>query len=598
MSIAADAAIIEDPEAQDLAKILAARRAGDWLGVYDASSRAIREGRSSEEMRYSQALALANIEDTQRALALFEAYGLGNSRNSHKRALRARLLKDQGRLDEAYEGYRAIFDRTRDSYHGINAASIALLSGRQEEARTLAKRILRLKKVKAPEDYYCAATRAEALLILGDAKAAHRAIKQAVMLPGAGPGPQSGTLRQLARVAPSAGVTAADMAPLLDRLCPPASFHYAGHMFVPDAAREARIRAGVEAVLDRRDAGFAYGSLAAGADIIVAEAVLDRGGELNLVLPCALPDFIAQSVRPPGEEWVARAERCLERAGPDRVSYASKLDYVSDPSIFTYGGAVAMGLARLHAQQLATRAFQLAVWDGKAGGPVGTGADVRLWRAYGGETEIVAAGGVERNYRRPAIAVPPPLPRRTAAILFTDYAGFSRLSESAYPVFDSEVMGRVAQVLARHESRVIARNTWGDALYAVLDDAIAGAEFAIDLQQALKDFDGVQLGLEAGRGGMRIALHYGSIYQSVDRVTGQPNFLGNEVARAARIEPVTPPGDVYVTEPFAAMIALHAPDRFRCRYVGQVDLAKKYGAFPMYRLTAASGSVEDPAPPR
>jgi class 3 adenylate cyclase len=87
---------------------------------------------------------------------------------------------------------------------------------------------------------------------------------------------------------------------------------------------------------------------------------------------------------------------------------------------------------------------------------------------------------------------------------------------------------------------------------------------------------------------MRIALHYGSVYESRDRVTGQPNFLGNEVARAARIEPVTPPGDVYVTEPFAAMIALHAPDRFNCRYVGQVALAKKYGAFPMYRLTAAS----------
>ena len=43
-------------------------------------------------------------------------------------------------------------------------------------------------------------------------------------------------------------------------------------------------------------------------------------------------------------------------------------------------------------------------------------------------------------------------------------------------------------------------------------------------------------------------------------------------------------------EPFAAMIALHAPYRFRCRYVGQVDLAKKYGAFPMYRLTAAQGT--------
>lgn len=594
MSTAPDT-IIDDSEAQDLAKVLAARRAGDWLGVYDASSRAIRAERSTEEMRYNQALALANIEDTERALALFETYGLGRSRNSHKRALRARLLKDQGRLDEAYEGYRAIFDRTRDSYHGINAASIALLNGRPQEAQALARRILRLKKVKAPEDYYCAATRAEALLILGDPAAALSAVEQAVTLPGAGPGPQSGTLRQLARVGTAVGVEGPALDTLLDRLRPPASFHFVGHIFVPDEAEEARIRAAVEAILDRRGAGYAFGSLAAGADIVIAETVLDRGGELSIILPCALPDFIAVSVRPAGEAWVARFHRCIERVGPDRIIYASKLDYVSDPGLFGYGAAVAMGLARLRAQQLCTRCFQLAVWDGQAGGPIGTGADVRLWRARGGETEAIAAGAVDRDYPRPTAKAQPPLPRRTAAILFTDYAGFSRLSESAYPVFDREIMGRVADVLDRHGRQVLARNTWGDALYAILDDAIAGAEFAVDLQASLKQFDGVNLGLEEGRGGMRIALHYGSIYRSTDRVTGLPNFLGNEVARAARIEPVTPPGDVYVTEPFAAMIALHAPDRFVCRYVGRVDLAKKYGAFPMYRLTPSAAAVEEPA---
>lgn len=584
--------IIDDPEAHDLAAVLAARRAGDWLGVYDASSRAIRGDRSTEEMRYSQALALANIEDTERALALFEAYGLGQSRNSHKRALRARLLKDQGRLAEAYEGYRAIFDRTRDSYHGINAASIALLSGRPDEARALAKRILRLKKVKAPEDYYCAATRAEALLILGDAKAALRAVKQAVMLPGAGAGPQSSTLRQLARVGAAVGADGQELDALLERLRPPASFQFVGHIFKPDAGEEARIRREVIAILDRRGAGSAFGSLAAGADIVIAETVLDRGGELTIVLPCALPDFVAVSVRPAGEAWVARFDHILEQIGPGRIVYASKLDYVSDPGIFGYGAAVAMGLARLRAQQLCTRVFQLAVWDGTAGGAAGTGADVALWRANGGETEIVEAGGIDRDYHRPAPQSPSPLARRTAAILFTDYAGFSRLSESAYPLFDGEIMGRVAEVLARHEANVLARNTWGDALYAVLDGAIAGAEFAVDLQDSLKQYDGVHLGLEEGRGGMRIALHYGSIYQSVDRVTGLANFLGAEVARAARIEPVTPPGDVYVTEPFAAMIALHARGRFVCRYVGRVDLAKKYGAFPMYRLTPGAAPVE------
>jgi hypothetical protein len=55
----------------------------------------------------------------------------------------------------------------------------------------------------------------------------------------------------------------------------------------------------------------------------------------------------------------------------------------------------------------------------------------------------------------------------------------------------------------------------------------------------------------------------------------------------ARIEPVTPPGAVFVTEPFAAMLMLEAPERFVTRYVGRIDLAKEAGSAPMYRLTRA-----------
>ena len=56
------------PGAADLINARAARRAGDWLGVYDVASKAMRAGRDSEEMRYNQALALANIEDIEGAI--------------------------------------------------------------------------------------------------------------------------------------------------------------------------------------------------------------------------------------------------------------------------------------------------------------------------------------------------------------------------------------------------------------------------------------------------------------------------------------------------------------------------------------------------
>ena len=45
--------------------------------------------------------------------------------------------------------------------------------------------------------------------------------------------------------------------------------------------------------------------------------------------------------------------------------------------------------------------------------------------------------------------------------------------------------------------------------------------------------------------GMRIGVHYGPAYRTIDHITGRTTFYGTEVSKAARIEPVTPPGAVF-----------------------------------------------------
>lgn len=50
------------------------------------------------------------------------------------------------------------------------------------------------------------------------------------------------------------------------------------------------------------------------------------------------------------------------------------------------------------------------------------------------------------------------------------------------------------------------------------------------------------------------------------------------------VEPRTPVGDVYVTDPFAAMLTLEGDPSLSCQYVGHVPSAKDYGSFPMYLL--------------
>ena len=83
---------------------------------------------------------------------------------------------------------------------------------------------------------------------------------------------------------------------------------------------------------------------------------------------------------------------------------------------------------------------------------------------------------------------------------------------------------------------------------------------------------------------MRLGVHFAPIFEGYDPVLKVTSYYGSQVSRTARIEPITPPGEIYVTEPFAATLALEAGDAFRCDYVGQVPLAKDYGSFRMYRL--------------
>jgi hypothetical protein len=60
--------------------------------------------------------------------------------------------------------------------------------------------------------------------------------------------------------------------------------------------------------------------------------------------------------------------------------------------------------------------------------------------------------------------------------------------------------------------------------------------------------------------------------------------MGSHVSRAARIEPVTPPGSVHVREPFAAAPVLAGRDEFVCDYVGHMPTAKEFGRLRMHSL--------------
>ena len=362
---------------------------------------------------------------------------------------------------------------------------------------------------------------------------------------------------------------------------------FCGHMFNSDIAAEKALTARIGEAIDAHEITAGYGPLACGADILIAEALLERGAELRVVLPFCEEDFIAESVLSGGEDWLPRYHACRDAAAS--VSFATPNAYVGDDNQFAYNSRYAMGLTVLRAQVEQCETVQLAVISDKFAslsktGIAGTVADIKLWQDLGRETAMIPAGPVPRKLSFPAHEpIGKGTKREVRSILFADYKGFSRLGERQLPIFMDLVMGRIAEVLNAYGDHVEFRNTWGDALYAIIDEPQIAAAIATDLQDRLAGLPETLMP-KGEIAGMRIGVHYGPIWVGTDRITGNRIWYGGEVNRTARIEPVTPVGGVYCTDSFAA--ALLVSDYRDCSFapVGKIQLAKNFGEVELFRL--------------
>ena len=577
------------------AAILAAEQRGELLLAFDLAEHALAQRPNDRWLQHRAVLALARAGSTDEAERRYRQYALGQARNEDALALAARLKKDQAlastgqerrrRAAEAAGVYRSTFTHTGGYYPAINAATLELIAGNGKAARTLAQAALERARTANDDPYYAVATEAEALLLLGDLDAARTALKRAGRLAGGNHSAVATTRRQLRVVCDEKGIQPT----VLDALVNPEVVHFCGHRprahgWEPDveAALSRRIRSTVAA----KRIGFAFGSLAAGADILWAEGLLDAGAELHIVLPFAVEEFVATSVAPSGPDWHERFRVCLDRAAD--VRFATEDEYLGDDVLYRYAAELAMGLAILRARHLDSTVSQLALWDGSpARGEAGTAIDVARWRRTGLPAAVVSSPAA------PDVELEPPANRASKreirALLFGDVQGFSRLTDAHVPAFAEHVLGTFAAVLERHAGSVCYQNTWGDGLYVVLRDAVGAARVALALQAALVDLDAAAAGLPPLA--LRVGAHLGPVYPIVDPVLSLRAFMGSHVSRTARIEPVAPPGDVYVTEQFAAALLLESGD-FDCRYVGHVPAAKDYGRLRMYRLARRERAVD------
>lgn len=576
-------------------------RGGQYLQAYDLATELIHRGNTDPEIRYTAVLSLAKSGATTHARRRYEGLGLGSVTPTEVSprlaediaALSPRLDKDMALARppsdrgtwarRSAEGYRAAFVRHRSRYLAVNAATMWLVAGHRLQAEQMARAALGIvpsSKLGTDDQYWEYASEAEAALTLGDVARAETAIATAGRLSPDNHAARATTLRQLRMVCELLGQDASILTPLAN----PSIIHYCGHRIAPMGAsgrfrsdEEGRVRSELESTFGRLGVGFGVGSLAAGADILAAEALLERGAELNVVLPFNRDEFVRVSVAPAGDAWIRRFERCLAAASDVVIATAS--EYLDDPILFDFCSRIAMGDALMRARHLETEVHQVAVWDGHAtGDAAGTAVDVARWQGTGYPSTVIQVSSEARVTRTTEVPR-----RRIRALIFADFAGFSALSDGQVAVFQEQVMSRLAATVEHAQPHLLSGRTWGDGMYLVLDDVAAAADCALTLQEAVLAMDFPSHGLPGLRG-LRVAAHATPVFEGWDPIGGNRLFYGAGVTQTARIEPRTPEGEVYATHPFAALALLERDRTFDCQYVGVLPTAKGFGTLPLFAL--------------
>lgn len=584
----------------------ARERDGEMLTAHEIAYEGALAFPASALLKYLAVRTLARAGGTGEALKLYRDWQLDQDPGEDARAVRGRLAKDSAmrrrgpariaRFIEAARAYEDAYRATAGSFSGVNAAAMWFLAGQQERAAALVEPVRAASARERPNGalglYYHHATLAELALLADDDEAAQRHLEEAAAIGIDDLAARATTRRQLRLICAQRGIDDG----WLQVLRLPIVAHYLGHRIEPpggagrfEAAQETAVAAGIDAWIRQHDARFFYGALASGADILFAEAALARPrGELHIVLPFGEADFIEASVRSSGEEWVRRFESCLDRARSDKahsVTFGTEGGYGGDEALFPYGARLAMGLAVLRGQRLGTEVRQVAVWDGRpATGAAGTAVDVERWQAGGRVTDVIdlpmtdppAAHRSARPHASPH--------REIRAILYGDFQGFSGLKDEDMPRFNDLVMAAVGEVIASFGPGIDHRNSWGDAIYLTFAEVGIAARCALALQRRVSTLDlGTLTPLP-----LRLAGHIGPVWRSLDHIRSEPTWLGANVTRAARLEPKTIPGQVYVTEPFAAALALDAVSDISCEFVGTRPGAKDFGPMRMYRLISTT----------
>lgn len=522
---------------------------------------------------------LAQSGLTVKANAIFSELLAQGQDDAETMGMLARTCKDLGRralspekrLDyfdrarviyqEAYEAARQLEDLDGALYNGVNAASLSMLCDRRDTALALAKvveeicgeKIRRQASSGVPADYWVEASLGEAALIQGRLDSAADHYARAALSADENYGDILAMQRQCRLLL---AFLTGDVHRLDANFKFPKIALFTGSCPGSFAAPEDESRyAAMHELLSRSSRWIGYACLYSPAAIVFFEAMRRNGWEYHVVL-ASDPEQPRQMVKnwPNAEAWAGRLENVLNGASQiHRIGRDGSLDA---GACWKFAEMYLEGLVVLKQGSLETEIIRMAA------GPDTERADAKP----------------QENVETPDFSL------SIHAILFADVQSYSKLSERQMGLFARHYLDHVAMVIQRHQECLLSIKTAGDGLFCVFKEVDVALAFALDLRDILDSTDWEQYGLPSGIG-IRISLDAGPIYGYTNPVTQDWDFFGSSIIRAARIEPITPPGQVFVTEVLAALAARRRVKGVMFEYVGRIPLAKNYTTIPLYHVT-------------
>ncbi|MEI7729732.1 MAG: adenylate/guanylate cyclase domain-containing protein [Verrucomicrobiota bacterium] len=373
--------------------------------------------------------------------------------------------------------------------------------------------------------------------------------------------------------------------------------------FLP--AKEQGVRAAIRKKLNTLSPKYGFSSAPCGGDILFLEEMLGLKREIHIVLPYEIEQFKADCVtgfqHNRDHDWGVRFDQILQKA--TSVTILSKYRAENNVMASECCNRTVLGMGLIKAKAMGTQLALLALWDGWSGDAIGgTRTMVNLAISLGVRVEYI------RNLQpkkvndvlhaswptSPSLPLPKnsasavEFPQEICAVLFADALRFSEIPEQQLPLFINEYLHPLGQLIQQSRLHAFGPrdfNTWGDGLYCTFDSVGNAGRFALALQKFVQSKNWKNLGFSA-HFNLRIALHVGPVFRFPDPFMSKDSFLGSAINFAARIEPKTPPGEIYCSEIFTALAAAEGVSDFECEHVSKLTLPKVDEAKQIFVLRA------------